>query len=149
MKAYIMTIIGATLLSSLAAILSPEKWRSFVQVVSGLVVISCIVAPVTSIVRSDIFDSFDSVEQNISESGNMQKDIVINELKKNINEDITARMKKEFNLSVRADCDIRVNDEGAIEGVDSVRIYGDKLTERARSRLCEVYGLNPYEVRDE
>ena len=149
MKAYIITIIGATLLSAMAGIMSPEKWRGYVQVITGLVIISCIISPASAIVKSDIFDSFDSVEENIAESENLQSDLVMEELKKRINDDIKARMEKEFNLSVTADCDIRVNEEGAIEGVDCVRIYGDKLTDRARRRLCEVYGLKPYEVHDE
>ena len=149
MKAYIITIIGATLLSAMAGIMSPEKWRGYVQVITGLVIISCIISPASTIVKSDIFDSFDSVEENIAESENLQSDLVMEELKKRINDDIKARMEKEFNLSVTADCDIRVNEEGAIEGVDCVRIYGDKLTDRARRRLCEVYGLKPYEVHDE
>ena len=149
MKADIITIIGATLLSAMAGIMSPEKWRGYVQVITGLVIISCIISPASTIVKSDIFDSFDSVEENIAESENLQSDLVMEELKKRINDDIKARMEKEFNLSVTADCDIRVNEEGAIEGVDCVRIYGDKLTDRARRRLCEVYGLKPYEVHDE
>ena len=149
MKAYIITIIGATLLSAMAGILAPEKWRGYVQVITGLVIISCIISPAASIFRTDIFDGFDSVEQNIAESENLQADLVMEELKKRINDDIKARMEKEFNLSVTADCDIRMNEEGAIEGVENVRIYGDKLTDRARSRLCEVYGLKPYEVHDE
>ena len=57
-------------------------------------------------------------------------------------------MKKEYGLNVKSDCSIRVNGEGEIEGVENVRVYGDKLTDRARNRLCEVYGLKPYEVND-
>ena len=79
----------------------------------------------------------------------MQTELVIEELKNRINEDIKARMEKEFKLSVTAECEIMVNDEGEITGVESVRVYGDKLTDRARSRICEVYGLKPYEVHDE
>lgn len=147
MKAYIITIIGATLLAAMAGILAPEKWRSYVQIITGLVIISCIISPLTTVVKSDIFSGFDSVEENIANSENLQTELVMEELKKRVNEDIEARMMKEFNLSVRADCVIRVDGEGAIEGVDSVRIYGDKLTDRARSRLCEVYGLEPGEVQ--
>lgn len=149
MKAYIITIIGATLLSAVSGILAPEKWRSYVQVITGLVIISCIVSPVTAIVGNDILSGFDSVEETIEDSDNIQRELVTEELKKRINDDIAARMKKEFHLEVRAESEIRINDEGAIEGVDSVRIYGDKLTDRAKSRLCEVYGLKPYEVHDE
>ena len=133
MKEYIITIIGATLLSAMAGIIAPEKWRSYVQVITGLVIISCIISPVTAIVKSDIFDGFDSVQENIADSSNMQTELVI----------------EEFKLSVTAECEIMVNDEGEITGVDSVRVYGDKLTDRARSRICEVYGLKPYEVHDE
>ena len=146
MKEYIITIIGATLLSAMAGIIAPEKWRSYVQVITGLVIISCIISPVTAIVKSD---SFDSVQENIADSSNMQTELVIEELKNRINEDIKARMEKEFKLSVTAECEIMVSDEGEITGVDSVRVYGDKLTDRARSRICEVYGLKPYEVHDE
>ena len=142
MKEYIITIIGATLLSAMAGIIAPEKWRSYVQVITGLVIISCIISPVTAIVKSDIFDGFDSVQENIADSSNMQTELVIDE-------DIKARMEKEFKLSVTAECEIMVNDDGEITGVDSVRVYGDKLTDRARSRICEVYGLKPYEVHDE
>ena len=45
MKEYIITIIGATLLSAMAGIIAPEKWRSYVQVITGLVIISCIISP--------------------------------------------------------------------------------------------------------
>ena len=51
MKEYIITIIGATLLSAMAGIIAPEKWRSYVQVITGLVIISCIISPVTAIVK--------------------------------------------------------------------------------------------------
>ena len=84
MKEYIITIIGATLLSAMAGIIAPEKWRSYVQVITGLVIISCIISPVTAIVKSDIFDGFDSVQENIADSSNMQTELVIEELKNRI-----------------------------------------------------------------
>lgn len=149
MKAYIISIIGATLLSAMAGILAPEKWRGYVQVVTGLVIISCILAPVSSVVRSDIFSGFESVEENIEEGEGLQSELVRKELKVRVDEDISARMKKEYGLDVKADCTIRVNGEGEIEGVESVRVYGDRLTERARNRLCEVYGLKGNDVRNE
>lgn len=149
MKAYIISIIGATLLAAMAGILAPEKWRGYVQVVTGLVIISCILAPVTTLVRSDIFSGFENMEDSIAEGEEMQTDMVVQGLKQRVDEDIKARMKKEFGLDVTADCSVRVNDEGEIEGVESVRVTGDKLTDRARGRICEVYGLETYEVENE
>ncbi len=148
MKAYIITIIGATLLSAMGGVLAPEKWRGYVQVITGLVIISCIISPVADIVNSDILSGFDSVEANIENSENLQRDMVMEELENRINEDIKARLEKEFGLNVTAECEIKANSEGEIEGVESVHIYGDNLTDRARNRLCEVYGLEVHEVYD-
>ncbi len=148
MRAYIITIIGATLLSAAAGMLAPEKWRGYVQIVTGLVIICCIISPVASIMKSDIFAGFDNVEERIEANGNPQEELVLEELEKRINEDVAERMKKEFNLSVEARCSIKRNDEGEIEGVDSIYTSGDKLTDRARARICEVYGIKPYEVHD-
>lgn len=149
MREYIITIVGATLLSACAAILAPEKWRDYVQLITGLVIISCIISPISSVIRSDIFSGFETQSEVSAEGEDLRAQLVTEELKKRVDEDIEARMKKEFNLSVTARCEIRVNGEGEIEGVDNVRVSGDKLTDRARARLCEVYGLEPYEVRDE
>ena len=146
MKAYIITVTGATLLSAAAGIFAPEKWRGYVQLITGLVIISCIVSPITHIVKSDIFSGFDNIDERIELGTQNQAETVISELEKRINGDIKARMKDEFNLSVEAQCEIRLNDNEEITGVESVQIYGDKLTDRARNRICEVYGLKPYEV---
>ena len=149
MREYIITIVGATLLSAASTIIAPEKWRGYVRIITGLVIISCIVSPISSVIRSDIFNGFEISSDSVIDGSNLQAELIVRELSKRVNEDIEARMKKEFNLSVRAECEIRVNDEGEIEGVDNVRVSGDKLTDRARMRLCEVYGLKPYEVNDE
>ena len=55
----------------------------------------------TAIVKSDIFDGFDSVQENIADSSNMQTELVIEELKNRINEDVKARMEKEFKFRLR------------------------------------------------
>lgn len=148
MKAYIITIIGATLLSAIGAIIALEKWRGYVQLITGLVIISCIISPITSILKSDILNGFESIEENVTNSENIQQDLVIKELEKRINEDISARLEREFDLSVSAECEILVNGDGEIEGVDEIYIYGDKLTDSAKNRLCEVYGLSVQEVHN-
>lgn len=149
MKAYIITIIGATLLSALAGIISPDKWRGYVRIITGLVIISCIISPVLKIADRDIFTGFNESFDAAAEGEDLQQRIVLDELKKRVNADIEARLKNEFNLSVKADCDIKVSDEGAIEGVREIRLSGDTLTDRAKNRLCEVYGITHSEVHNE
>lgn len=148
MKSYIIAIIGATLLSAAANILSPENWRKYVAAITGLVIIACIISPISAVMQNDIFDGFENVNEIITDGEDMQYELVKSELSKKINDDIEARLTKEFNLNVRAECDILVNDNDEIERVAYVRIYGDKLTERAKNRICEVYGIGYDEVYD-
>ena len=149
MKDYIITIIGATLLGAMTLIISPEKWRSYVRIITGLVIISCIVTPIFQLLHSDVYTRLDESFTMSAEGKDLQAQLVIKELKSRINADIEERLKDEFNMKVRADCSIRVNSDGEVEGVDEIRIYGAKLTNGARLRLCEVYGLDAGGVHDE
>ncbi len=141
MKAYILTIIGATLLSAYASNLAPESWRKYVKIITGLVLIICILSPVKSLVSTDLFTDFDIGEYGSIE-GRTQEEIVADELRERIETDIEERMKKEFNLGVDARVKISVNDRGAIEGVKEIRVSGGTLTPAAKARLSEVYGTD-------
>lgn len=141
MKAYIVTIIGATLLSAYAANLSPESWRKYVKIITGLVLIICILSPIKSLVSTDLFEDFDIMEYGDVE-GKTQEEIVARELGERIEADIEERMKNEFNLGVSARVKIKVNERGEIEGVKEIRVSGDALTGAAKSRLSEVYGTD-------
>lgn len=149
MKAYIITIIGAALLSALAEIVSPEKWRGYVKLITGLVVISCILSPLMSLTHRDVFTGFDESISYAKEDVDLQSQLVIKELRNRINADIEKRMSDEYNLSVTADCSLRINADGVFEGVDEIRVRGDRLTDGAKRRLCEVYGLSIEGVRNE
>lgn len=146
MKAYILTIIGATLLSAYASNLAPESWRKYVRIITGLVLIICILSPIKSLVSTDLFEDFDITEFGEVE-GKTQEEIVVSELGKRIEDDVAARLKKEFDLNVSAEVMISVNEAGEIEGIKEIRTSGDVLTNAAKSRLCEVYGVT--EVKNE
>ena len=61
----------------MAGIIAPEKWRSYVQVITGLVIIKLYHFSCDGYCKSDIFDGFDSVQENIADSSNMQTELVI------------------------------------------------------------------------
>lgn len=146
MKAYILTIIGATLLSAYASNLAPDSWRKYVKIITGLVLIICILSPVKSLVSTDLFADFDINEFGDIE-GKTQEELIVAELSERLEADIAERMKNEFNLNVEASVKISINDNGEIEGVKEIRTRGDTLTNAAKSRLCEVYGVA--EVKNE
>ena len=149
MKTYIITVIGAALLSAFAEIISPEKWRGYVKIITGLVVISCIIAPAAGIFQSGVFKGLDESIVSVGENRDMQERLVITELEKSINADIEKRMRDEYGISVSAECDLSFDKEGKLTGVKEIYIYGDKLTDGAKRRLSEVYGLNIGGIHDE
>lgn len=147
MKAYMITIIGSLIMSALAGIVAPDKWRSYVRIITGFVVISCIISPVLAMTRTDFFKGFDTEAWDLQKGEDMQKDIVKKELKARIDKDIEERLEKEFGLSVKADSNIAVREDGAVEGVRGIRVRGDKLSDLAIKRLCEVYGIEAGDIR--
>ena len=141
MKAYIITIIGAALLSVMAEIISPEKWRGYVKIITGFVIICCIFAPLTRFRGGDIFSGFDAGSYVTSDTENLQAEIVYRELEKRINADIEKRLSDEYGISANARCSLKVSADGEFKGVNEIHIYGARLTEPAANRLCEVYGI--------
>ena len=148
MKTYIITVIGAALLSAFAEIISPEKWRGYVKIITGLVVISCIIAPAAGLFHSGVFKGLDESIASVGENQNMQERLIVTELQKTINADIEKRMKDEYGINISAECDLRFDDEGKLTGVKEIYIYGS-LTDGAKRRLSEVYGLNIGGIHDE
>lgn len=149
MKTYILTIIGAAVLSSFASVLSPDKWRKYVGVITGLVIISCIIAPVAKISKTDLFSGFEAIENSEEYSKNLQKEIIEEELAKRVGEDISSRLKNEFGINVTAKVTININDNNEITGIEQIRLKGDKLSAPAVARLCEVYGVNEDKIKNE
>lgn len=144
MKTYILAIIGATLLSAYAANLAPQSWRKYVQIITGLVLIICILSPLKSLVGADIFGEFDVSELKIAE-GKTQTELIVQELSERVEADVEERLSREFNIRVAAEAEISVNERGEIEGVKKIRVSGDKLSAAAKARLQEVYGVTEVE----
>lgn len=141
MKGYILTIIGATLLSAYASNLAPENWRKYVQIITGLVLIICILSPIKSLVKTDFFSDFDIAEISGVE-GKTQTELVAEELAERVEADIEERLKNEFGINVTAKVQISVNDKDEIAGVKEIHVSGAKLGKSAKDRLCEVYGTD-------
>lgn len=146
MKAYILTIIGATLLSAYASNLAPESWRKYVKIITGLVLIICILSPLKTLVKTDWFGDFDIAEISGVE-GKTQTELISEELSERVKDDIEERLRNEYNINASARVKISVNDKGEITGVKEIRVSGANLSAAAKNRLCEVYGTD--EVYDE
>ena len=93
MKQYIITIIGATLLSAMANILSPDTWRKYISVITGFIIISCIISPISKLAKVDIFSGFDDFYEDRTDYAAVERDIILSRLKISICSDIEARFK--------------------------------------------------------
>ncbi len=149
MADYISSIICAGILSGAASLLSPEKWRKYVGVITGLIVICAVIAPLSDVRVEDIFSSIsESNTESVTEEGEeLRMDMVEEELQKRVEEDVEKRLNDEFGISAEAHVEIGVDDEGKITGVKKIEVSGERLTEAAKKRLCEVYGIEEAAVR--
>lgn len=149
MKTYVITVLGAALLSTMASVLSPQKWRAYVRLISALVIMGCVISPITEFKWKNDFKSFNESFQGDVKGEQIRLDMIKKELEDRINKDIESRMKKEFNLNIHSECEISITKDGKVAGVREIHISGNKMTQKARERLCQVYGIEAYEVKNE
>lgn len=140
MKAYILTVIASTLLCAFCVNLAPDKWQKYIKIITGLVLIICILSPIKSFIKTDWIDALD-IENADAIEGKTQDELIKDDLTERIENDIEERLKNEFNISVSARVTIDAGNNGEIKGVKEIRVSGGKLTEDAKARLCEVYGV--------
>lgn len=141
MKAYIISIAVATVISAVVSMITPEKWSKYVSVVTGLVVTVCIAQPIMSLVHADVFEEFTySAARNRSEGEKVLYEKIKTELEKRIADDAKQRLKTEFGKTCEAQAGVTMTENGEVAGVKIINIYGDKIDAVAIGRLREVYG---------
>lgn len=142
MTRYITSIIGAAALAGTASVLSPEKWKKYVGIITGIVIICTVLSPFMKTNITGVFDDFNTrfTASELEKGEQIRLDMIKSQLAEGINTDIENRMREEFHLKVKAKTDIGINDEGKITGVNEIEIDG-RLSNAAKNRLCEVYGI--------
>lgn len=149
MKEYVLSIIGAAVLSSFAAMLSPEKQRKYIGVITGLVIISCIVSPISKLIGTELFGGFEYIEDYEKYTYDMQKEMIIEELNESIGKDVSKRLSEEYKINAAAEVSVSVNENNEIDGINEIRIGGVRLTTAQKARLCEVYGIREDKIKNE
>ena len=149
MKTYILTVIGAAVLSAFTTILTPEKWRKYISLITGLVIISCIMKPVAQLTKTDLFSGFNAIENTELYEEYRQSKIVIEELEKSVARDIEKRLKDEFGINAGAKVNLTVNENNEITGVKKIRITGCKINTAVKERLCYIYGTDRNVIENE
>ncbi len=140
MKAYILTVSAAAIMSAFADSLVPKKWQKFVSLFTGALLLITIIMPILKL-RGIELSSI-----RVPNSTNIEYDIqneVETKLKKRVEEDIENRIKDEFGKNISAEAELGIKD-GKIEGVKKIRLDAKK-DERITARLLEVYDCKSIE----
>lgn len=143
MKAYILKLVGAALISAFAEHIAPNGWQKYVKLVSGLIIISVLISPFAENKRFADFDVIDAGEEYAQIGEEMLRNQVTAELEQRIGGDIEQRVYDEYGISLKAEARLAVNDKGDIEKVEKIILYSDK-NEDVEQRLKFVY--EPEEV---
>ena len=141
MKSYFLMILGAAVLSALASVMSPEKWRGYIRLVTGIVILVCIVSPAAGLLKSGGGFNIPEISASIGYDEDMYAQTVIDELTSRIEEDIKSRMAREYGADISARVEIDINRNNEIEGVTRITVRGE-LSENAKRELCTIYGVD-------
>ena len=144
MREYIISIAGAAILSGLVKILSPAGWQKYIKIITGLIIISIIAAPIRELKKINIFSEFSLPEGNIDEEVQIKK--VKDELAIRVQEDINKRVYKEFFETAKSSVVIDVNEKNEIVGVLSVKVITKADSEKVKKLINEIYGVEYEEV---
>ena len=141
MKSYFLMILGAAVLSALASVMSPEKWRGYIRLVTGIIILSCVASPIADLLGHGGGFSIPEISASSDYDEDMHKQLVIDELTARIEADIKSRMAREYGADISAKVKIDVNENNEIEGVTRITVRGE-LPETAKRKLCEIYGVD-------
>lgn len=143
-KEYLMNIAGAVVITVFAEILLPDKWNKYIKIITGLIIISAIAAPVKERINFDISNYFTDTKALQTEGEDYSKRLIEEELCQRINTDCEERLSEEFGIATKVKCRISVNESNEITGVEAIEITGKNISQRAVERIKEIYA--PQEV---
>lgn len=138
MKGYLMGIVGAVLICVFTDIALPDKWSKYVKIITGLIIISAILAPLEKPFNINFKEYFKESEKLEMSGEEYQRELILEELENNIESDIKTRISDEFNTNINADVKIEINDEDKISGINKISLQGD-INQKIVDRINEIY----------
>ena len=136
MKAYMMTVIASAVLCAVALIMSPGKWKKYIKVITGMMIMSVIIGPVSQLKGIELFAEYETAEPGDT---NLQKKVIKQELEKRLEEDVAKRISEEFGITADVSVLVGINENYEITGVEEIAVWTKTKPEKLRQRLTEVY----------
>ena len=136
MNAYLIKVISAAVLSAITQSLAPEKWKKYLNAITGIMIISVIVSPIFELKKIDLFSDF-TYNSSIDEYA--QKKAVCKELEKRVSEDAANRLKTQLGGEYKVETTLEVNNDYEIVGVKEMRIWTKEKRQQAKKVLESIY----------
>lgn len=146
MKAYIISIVGAALLSAFADMMLPAGWRKYVRMITGLLLLSVMLAPVAKLQDIDIPEAMQLEETAVDAAGQDVHAEVIQELELRIAADAAQRIQEEYGIAAKVRAVVKANAENQIEYVELLEITAQSLPDGVRARMQEVYDVREVSI---
>ena len=141
MKAYIIQIVGAALLSVFADMLSPAGWKKYMGIITGIILLTVIITPVARLGGADLLSVTETSEE-ISVSGEeLYSDMLKKEFSKSVALDVKERMRREFSAEVSVEAEVEVNEKGNIDRISKIIVTGKDLNEEMSERISYIYDV--------
>lgn len=141
MREYIILVAAASVVSALVDVLAPKEWRGYIRIVTGFLILAVLITPVAKLRNTEIFVP----EQSFQIEEIPTRDLVAEELRKNVEKDIEDRILAEFDREAKAFVEIDIDEEHKIRGVLRIRVSLENPPAGFRERLLEVYGCENIE----
>lgn len=143
MKSYLMRIIGAVLISIFTEIALPETWSKYTRIITGLIIITAIAAPLEKTFNLDFKKYFNTPQELEINAQDFSLTLIKEELEQTVEKDINQRMSDEFNKHITSEVSVQTNEENKISGILSINLIGD-VNDLMVNRIKEIYA--PEEV---
>lgn len=140
MKAYLISVSVAVILSSVIDTLLPNKMQKYVSLFTSSLILIYVISPLSNLSGTNLYikqpDNIKYNEYDINE-------IIIKEFKSNTKKDIMLRLKQEFSITCDADVEIDATDDN-IRGIKKITI-DTVYNENIKKRMSYIYGCNDIE----
>ena len=120
MKEYFSLVVSAAVLAGVAECAAPETWKKYLGIVTGIMMISVILQPVSSIKKVDLFSDYNNEAINFE---TVQTQAVVSELSKKISSDVEEKIYNKTGVETEAETVISVSKDGIISGVKEIVVW--------------------------
>ncbi len=143
MGKYIMMLLGVGIMSTMIELISPERWKKYIKIFSGVIICIMIISPLKEIDISEI----KGISYTAQELDNtILSNEVYAQLSKRIEDDVKNRIKEQYSVDSEVTVELSTKADGSIMGVGRIRIKTKAPSEPVRKMICREYGADEEQV---